>query len=125
MTSRNSFWASLKENNKRRIWLWLLSLLGFVVAFPTATAFTISRGMTGIEHYYETFGEVLGAQKVREYLMGRVQQMIGLESGIWVLIAGFAILSAIQGFSYLYHRNKIDFYMGMPVKRSRRFFIKA
>ena len=43
MISRNSFWANLIENNKRRIWLWLVAALGFVIALPTATALIISR----------------------------------------------------------------------------------
>ena len=47
MTSKNSFWASIRENNKRRIWLWLVSALVFVIAFPTAVAMDISRGKTG------------------------------------------------------------------------------
>ncbi len=123
MTSRNSFLASMIENNKRRIWLWVLSALGFIVALPTATALNISRGMTSTNFYYEIYGEILGAQKIKEYLMERVEQILGLESGMCFLIAAFAVISAIQGFSYLYHRQKIDFYMGMPVKRSRRFFL--
>ena len=32
MTSKNSFWVSLKENNKRRIWLWILSAFTYLVA---------------------------------------------------------------------------------------------
>lgn len=123
MTSRNSFLASIRENNKRRIWLWLLSALGFVVAMPTAVALTISRGMTSTEHYYEIYGDVLGAQKMQEYLIERVGEFLGFESIMWFFVAAFAVVSAIQGFSYLYNRQKIDFYMGMPVKRSRRFLV--
>lgn len=123
MTSRNSFWASIRENNKRRIWLWLLSALGFVIAMPTAVALTISRGMTSMEHYYEIYGEALAAQKLREYLIGRVGEFLGFESIMWFFVAAFAVVSAIQGFSYLYNRQKIDFYMGMPVKRSKRFLV--
>lgn len=123
MTSKNSFLASMAENNKRRIWLWVLSALGFIVALPTATALNISRGMTSKNHYITTYGEVLGAQKIIEYLMERVRQILGLDNMMWFFVAAFAVVSAIQGFSYLYHRQKIDFYMGMPVKRKSRFFI--
>ncbi len=123
MTSRNSFWASIRENNKRRIWLWLLSALGFIVAMPTAVALTISRGMTSTDRFYEIYGDALAAQKLREYLMGRVGEFLGFDSIMWFFVSAFAVVSAIQGFSYLYNRQKIDFYMGMPVKRSRRFLV--
>ncbi len=123
MTSKNSFLASMTENNKRRIWLWVLSALGFVIALPTATALNISRGMTSSTHYLTTYGEVLGAQKMKQYLMARVEQILGLDNVMWFFVAAFAVVSAIQGFSYLYHRQKIDFYMGMPVKRKSRFLL--
>ncbi len=123
MTSKNSFLASLTENNKRRIWLWVVSALGFIIALPTATALNISRGMTSTNHYMSVYGEVLGTQKMHAYLIERVEQILGLDTLMWFFIAAFAVVSAIQGFSYLYHRQKIDFYMGMPVKRKRRFLI--
>ena len=36
MTSRNSFWASLKENNKRRIWIWIISGLLWFIYYPVS-----------------------------------------------------------------------------------------
>lgn len=122
MISKNSFLASLKENSKRRIWLWLLSALSYLVIFPTAVAMAISRGKRSEEYLIESLGEALGRQALQEQLIKGMEQFFGITNPVmWLVIAAFAVVSAIQGFSYLYSKKKIDFYMGMPVKRSRRF----
>ena len=122
MTSKNSFWASIKENNKRRIWLWLVSALMFVIAFPTAVAMDISRGKSNETYLIESLGEVLGREALHEDLLNRMMTCFGVENYVLlVAVCAVAVLSAIQGFSYLYNKRKIDFYLGMPVKRNRRF----
>ncbi|MBO5056317.1 MAG: hypothetical protein J6C64_08230 [Lachnospiraceae bacterium] len=124
MISKNSFLASLKENSKRRIWLWLLSALSYLVIFPTAVAMAISRGKRSEEYLIESLGEALGRQALQEQLIKGMEQFFGITNPVmWLVIAAFAVVSAIQGFSYLYSKKKIDFYMGMPVKRSRRFCV--
>lgn len=124
MTLKNSFWASIKEDNKRRIWLWLLSALSYVVFFPTIIAMVLSRVRTREEYLIETMGEALGKQTIYNLMVERMEQCFGLSMPyLWIVAAGFAVVSAIQGFSYLYSKRKMDFYMGLPVKRSRRFLI--
>lgn len=124
MTSKNSFLASLMENNKRRIWLWLVSVLGFVILWPSAVAMTISRALRMSANYMEAYGAQMGEQLLKEQLISGIRYILGISDNfLYVGIAIFAIISGIQGFSYLYSRKKIDFYMGMPVKRKRRFFI--
>ena len=41
---------------------------------------------------------------------------------IFAMVGMFAVACGIQGFSYLYDRNKIDFYHSKPVKAVTRFF---
>lgn len=124
MISKNSFWDSLKENNKRRIWLWLLSALSFMVIFPTSAAMFISWGKRSEEYLLETLGETLGRQALQEQLVKGMEQFFGITNPVmWIIVAGFAVITAIQGFSYLYSKKKIDFYMAMPVKRRRRFCV--
>ena len=38
-----------------------------------------------------------------------------------VFISMVAIIAAIQGFSYMYQRKKLDMYMSVPVTKGRRF----
>ena len=123
MMSRSSFWGSMIENSKRRIWVWTLSALCFMLALPTYVAFSISRQAGTLEHYIRDYGEVLGAQMVEANLLKAAQFCLGTSRALMVMAAGMAFLVGIQGFSWLYSRKKIDFYMGMPVKRKKRFLV--
>lgn len=127
MTLKNSFLASIKENNKRRIWLWLVSAFGFIVLWPSAVAMVISRTLNNnnnLESYIEWYGATAGEQLIRTALLDNMRNIFGVSNFVmYILIAGIAIVSAIQGYSFLYSKKKIDFYMGMPVKRKKRFFV--
>ena len=112
MTSKNSFWDSIKENNKRRIWLWLVSALTYVIAFPTAVAMDISRGKSNEAYLIESLGETLGREALQQDLLNRMKICFGVENyALLAATAAIAIISAIQGFSYLYSKRKIDFYL--------------
>lgn len=122
MTSKNSFWVSLKENNKRRIWLWILSAFTYLVVLPTVTAMFISSYKTNNSYLIEQYGESAGMERIRQETMNQLLKIFnGDNLLLLVIISGVAIVSGIQGFSYLYHKNKIDFYQAAPVKQSRRF----
>ena len=122
MISKNSFWVSLKENNKRRIWLWILSAFTYLVVLPTVTAMFISSYKTNNSYLIEQYGESAGMARIRQETMNQLLQIFnGDNLLLLVIISGVAIVSGIQGFSYLYHKNKIDFYQAAPVKQSRRF----
>ena len=40
-----------------------------------------------------------------------------------MLVTVVSVICAIQGFSYLYSRKKVDLYHSVPVKKSRRFAV--
>ncbi len=118
MMSKNSFLVSLKENNKRRIWLWIVSELLWLFYYPVGMAMLMSRkmehnrldGLTGEAarmRLTEAAGGWLGGSRI----------MMAL------LVTVAAIICAIQGFSYLYSRKKVDLYHSVPVKKSRRFAV--
>ena len=115
MTSKNSFLARLIENAKRRAWLVVVSLLVFVLAIPVYTAMNIS--VISQREY------LIEEMRVQEALYKFASSMYSSSDGvIFTLVGLFAIISGIQGFSYLYDRNKIDFYHSKPVKAVTRFF---
>lgn len=118
MTSRNSFWVSLKENNKRRIWIWIVSLLLWFVYYPVSMAMLMGRKM---EH--NRMDNLTGeAAKLR--LMEAAGEWLEAGNPVTaVLVVCAAIVCAIQGFSYLYSRKKVDMYHSVPVKKSRRFAV--
>ncbi|MCM1126743.1 MAG: DUF6449 domain-containing protein [Lachnospiraceae bacterium] len=123
MTSKNSFLVSMKENSKRRLWVWVLSALGFLLALPLYTALRISNARQQLDWLTEELGAGAAEKALHYNLLVTVQETLGTSAILMVLTVVIAIASAVQGFSWLYSRKKIDFYMGMPVKRSKRFGI--
>lgn len=118
MTSRNSFWASLKENNKRRIWIWIVSGLLWFVYYPVSMAMLMGRK---IEHNHM---DNLTGEAAKLRLTEEVGEWLEVGNGITgILVACMAIVCAIQGFSYLYSRKKVDMYHSVPVKKSHRFAV--
>ncbi len=71
----------------------------------------------------ESYGSTIAEEIIHERLVGSMFSMMGMNTGMLFLTSALAVISAIQGFSYLYSRKKIDFYMGMPVKRKKRFLV--
>lgn len=121
MMSKSSFLVSMKENNKRRLWVWVISMLAFVLVFPVYTALVVKNTIIHSEWIAESYGLKLTQQMIHEELVFNMANTLGVSALIAVLTTIVAIISAVQGFSYLYSRKKIDFYMGMPVKRKKRF----
>lgn len=123
MMSKNSFWGSMIENSKRRIWVWAVSILFFVLALPTYVAFSINRQAGNLNDYIRDYGQVLGEQMLLENLRKTTEYCLGSSGILLAMVSVLAFLAGVQGFSWLYSRKKIDFYMGMPVKRKKRFLI--
>lgn len=122
MISKSSFLVSMKENNKRRLWVWAVSILAFVVLFPSYTALVINQTIIRAKWFTEMYDKELAQQIIQERLTYGMCNTLGFSTILQVLTTGIALVCAIQGFSYLFSRKKIDFYMGMPVKRKKRFF---
>ncbi|MDE7404853.1 MAG: hypothetical protein K2M81_07090, partial [Lachnospiraceae bacterium] len=123
MTSKSSFLVSMKENNKRRLWVWIISALAFMLALPALAALTLNTISRRHQWVAENYGSTVAGQIIHEKLVNSMCGILGLNVGFVFLTAAIALVSAVQGFSYLYSRKKIDFYMGMPVKRKKRFLV--
>lgn len=121
MISKSSFLADMKENSKRRLWVLAVFTLVFIVLFPTFTALVINRITSRSQWLFETYEKARAGQILHERLISGMCGTIGVSRLMAVVTTVAAFISAVQGFSYLYSRKKIDFYMGMPIKRKRRF----
>ncbi|MCI8774446.1 MAG: hypothetical protein HFI50_11060 [Lachnospiraceae bacterium] len=118
MTSKNSFLVSIKENNKRRIWVWVISFLGQLMLYPGVLAVYLSR---------INFRNAEGNYKLPEHYKIALQEAatdaLGFKPFCMLPIAVLGILIAVQGFSYLYDRKKVDMYHSVPVPAKRRFAV--
>lgn len=118
MISKNSFWASMRENNKRRIWLWMISVLFWFFYYPVCMAMLMSR-----KQGHNRIDGLTGAA-AKERLTNAAYEWLTYNNGAIVFaVAVIAIICAIQGFSYLYSRKKVDMYHSVPVKKSQRFVV--
>lgn len=120
MMSKNSFLANLKENNKRRVWLWIISGLFWFIYYPVGMMMILSRQNTvnQVGGYTEAVSKGLLTEAAKGWL-GSITNL----GGLVFLVCVIAAVCAIQGFSYLYHKRKVDFYHSIPVKKSRRFAV--
>lgn len=113
MTSKSSFLVRLFENGKRRLWLYVVAILIYVVAEPIYTAMEIS--------LIQATEESVGLVKMQQSLYTALTELLTFSGGSAFGVGFFAVLAGMQGFSYLYDRSKIDFYHSKPVKASHRF----
>lgn len=99
MISNCSFLKVLKENAKRRIWLFILSA-----------------------YLYLTYLiDFMLAQSGQSFFRGDKRLGPG-NSTVFMITVLLAVVCAFQGFSYLFSEEKTDFYFCLPIKRNRLFF---
>lgn len=114
MTLRKSFWGSVRENMKRRIGIIVCIVLFFMMSHPIATLLMLSNAQ------YD--GWLTAAEKA-ERLHNALREVVGYNQGYAIAIMGIAIICAVQGFSYMYHKKKVDMYESLPITKSKRFAV--
>ena len=118
MTSRNSFWASSKENHKRRIWVWIITALAQITSYVGILTIYLSR-----IRKWNAEGVYRKASEYQDALYQATQDALGFQDNLVLIIVGLALIIGMQGFSYLYDRKKVDMYHSVPVDKNKRFFV--
>ena len=98
MISSCSFRKLQGEDIKRRIWLLLFSVYLYIT-------YIIDYAL---------------AQSGQKLLFGDIRLGPSNSTVFWITML-LAVISALQGFSFLFSEEKTDFYFSLPVKRSRLF----
>jgi ABC-2 type transport system permease protein len=122
MTSTNSFWADLRENNRQRILSWVISWLMFLIYYVAGTALAISNERDHIEEMVER-GQLISVAESQAMLREAAATHLTATSFIISVVIIMSILCAFQGFDYLYYRHHIDFFHSLPVQKSRQFLV--
>lgn len=117
MTSKKSFWANCRENHKRRIWVWIVSVLGQLAVYVGILIVYLSR----IRSWYAE-GRYRTYEEYHEVLCRATAESLGFQGIFLATVTGLAAIIGIQGFSYLHDRKKVDLYHSVPVDKDRRFF---
>ena len=109
MMSKPSFWIDLKENCKRRLWPLLLFSILQVFSYPIGMAIVVQN-----VHAY-SYDENIKQELIRAAL-SNMNSVFGL---FVAMLAGF--LLAMQGYGYVYHKERVDMLQAQPVSPRRRF----
>lgn len=118
MTSKNSFWASCKENHKRRIWVWIIAVLAQMMIYVGVLTVYLSRiRMRNADGIYRTGEEYQNA------LYQAAKDALAFQDNMLFVLIGLAVIIGVQGFSYLYDRRKVDLYHSVPVNKNKRFVV--
>ncbi len=123
MTSKNLYWAKWKENTKRRAWTFVLCFGVLFLLYPVFNIIFLSDRKGEIAKMAADGASAAQLALQQGYIKNEFASNIGF-SPLFVLAAAlFAILFAVQGFSFLYSRQKMDLYMSVPVCGTKRFFL--
>ncbi len=108
MTSNISFYKLLKEDVKKRAWLFWLSLSIFMILFPVVTMMRIDSVL---------YWSADDMNYVKEWFM---ESELG-NGWVGFFVTAGAILGAVSSFTHLHSKRQIDFYHSLPVKRELWF----
>lgn len=118
MTSKSSFWGNCIENHKRRIWVWVVSLVIQLAAYAGVLTVYLSR-VSGAyaEGRYKTY------ELYRFDLCSAAVKALGFGRHFIMVVLFLAAAAGAQGFGYLNDRRKVDLYYSVPVDKKRRFLV--
>jgi ABC-2 type transport system permease protein len=100
---------------RRRIWPAALAGLFYLFYFVGGVIGAVTRTRAYAEMYHYT------AVQERSEMLATVSKVIGLRQPGFYFTILLAVILAVQGFSWLDSKQKIDFYESQPVSRKQRF----
>lgn len=118
MTSKSSFLTSSIENHRRRILVWIVSILAQIALYPGIMTIYLSR-----INFWNADGAYATTEMYKKALQDAVTDALGFKPIATAPVLVLAVCIAMQGFSYLHSRRKIDMYHSVPVSARRRFFV--
>lgn len=115
MTSKNLFIKMLLQSVKDKIWGVALSVVGLLFSFPIYAVISISM-----------LKQSAAIDPIRAGILPRLfrMQVLG-EGNIPVILCtiGIALYMAVNGFDYLFSREKVDLYHALSIKREKLFLV--
>lgn len=122
MTSKISYWVKWKENVKRRNWTFVLCFISLLFAMPISAMIALNNTASVLSDAANKLTQEENIRLMEEMASGLAWQ-VGFSNWMPFLAGFLAILLAVQGFSFLYSRRKMDLYMSVPVSSAKRFVL--
>ena len=111
MMLKNSFLTDMKENLKRRNWVFWIHFLTFFCYFPGFLLLTLNSVKKRMEYY----DPVYILKNIQEGVINLFQP----NPVMMFLVILLGCLAGLQAFSYLHDKKQVNFYHSQPVKRNR------
>lgn len=115
MTSKRCFFRLMREDLRHKIWVLVLSVLGNMLAVPVC--YLISTGQSSRMMGVTVQSLTVGIGSVAEFFSYTV-----MVSGGVIAVCG-ALIVGLSGFRYVFHRNMVDTYHSIPVRRRTLFLV--
>ncbi|MGN0275435.1 MAG: hypothetical protein ACI4DT_11785 [Chordicoccus sp.] len=109
-----SFWSRQRELTGRRSWTLALTLLLYAIFHIIETVLLLSGAMAAYTAASEKAKHI-------QNLHSTAVSVLGTESWNWIVTIICGLLLAMQGFSWVDSRQRLDFYESQPVSRKARF----
>jgi len=138
MTSRNLFFNLLKEDFRRRLWVFILAAVVFFGTFGVAFTMVLQNWVENYKHaqanvsvsdsfsYGMTY-DISGMEPemtLAERLSGNINEFIALNPWLMIVACVGAVICGISGFAFLHSKKQVDFYHSLPVKRELLFAVR-
>lgn len=124
MTSKHFFFKAMKEDLRHKVWMIALSSLGSFLLITVVWLIWWSN-QAGMEELLENG---LSYMEKDSYLFTRIEETISFfrdyvtAMGGVIAIAG-AIITGLFSFRYVFHKNMVDAYHSLPIKRRTLFAV--
>lgn len=123
MTSRSLYLAKWKENIKRRSWTVALCFAVLFLLLPVRNTVELNSRRQAMESAAQQSATQEELDGYFKSMQNSFAEHIGISCEFGLCMAFFAVLFAVQGFSFLYSRQKMDLYMSVPVSGSKHFLM--
>lgn len=117
MISGKSFWVKLINNNKQKLWMWIVSFISFFICYPSILLIYFRR----IEGNY-SYG--MDARTLTDYgneMVDAVSDALAFNGAPVAFV--MAILFGTTVFAYLNSKSKMDMLRSVPVKTKDIFVV--
>lgn len=115
MTSKHCFFRLMREDLRHKIWMLVLSVLGNMLAVPVCYLISTGAGRRVMGATVQSLSRQIG--EVASFFKDSVMLTGGIIAVCGALIVGFS------GFRYVFHRNMVDTYHSIPVRRRMLFLV--
>ena len=119
MTSKLLFFKAMKEDMRHRGWMIALSALGSFLALPVAWLLYVNNlrmeSMGSYEKYIRQADHIV--EVTEAFWRHTANYLVGF------MIIGGALVAALAGFRFVFHKNQVDTWHSLPIKRGMLFWV--